>query len=316
MLGAAESDFFSSSTSQKGYAVTMASNKVSLARFSKGWTSGTQTTLLPKKATTNALTGAVTWTVDEGKTPSWTNGIAGKTLAVRVDWIPAVEGTEGEDGVKAVPAQLLLYVKEVEGTGGNPLAECGSGDLAVTVHLTGDDVVPDALPHAGAVWNHGYDTTSASAKKWGLFDDLYFPCQKNQEMPAAVRVIDEDAEAPAFDEFTIGGALAQADAAAGGLCFTGRVHDASGIWTSGEKEPTWTLFINGVQKGEPGTFSTITPSENGAGTDVELVATIPADRFAEAPLTTNCVVVVSAWDHDRDRDGDSLEGTESYRFTL
>ena len=312
VLGAAGSGFFANDTAQKGYAVTMTGAGIELVRFSKGWIeSGTRTVLVPR-----TKNGSGAWVEDGTKPHGWTGTFAGKTLAVRVDFLPGQEYIE--DVQDEVPARMKLFVKEVASTGGNPLEECTDADLAATVHLAGGDLIGESLPYAGAVWNHGHDTTAGgSDKKWGLFDDFHFPCQKGQEIPSVVHVIDEDTEAPELEGFDIGGAVAAATAASAGLSFTGMVHDASGIWTGGAKAPGWTLTVDDTERAS-GTFASagIVPSGDGAGTDVALSGSIPASAFDAAWRTTNCVVTVRAWDHDRDRAGDSLEGTAEFRFTL
>jgi hypothetical protein len=304
VLGSTEGTWLRSSVGQAGVAVLMENDGVRLAKFTGSLLADASLTQIG--------------------TATWTNSTKGKTLAVRVDYIPgqaelgAEESGDGEAHA-AVPARMRLYVKEVAGMGGDPTKECTGADKVLEADvpdgLTGD------LRFGGMVWNHG--TTDAGMGSAGVFDDIYLPHTDGQGEPMRFHVIDEDTVGPVFEGFNVPAAVAAATVQSEGLSVTGLVCDASGIWInasgaswdSGAAAPKWELWVNDTKKSE-GTLSAAncTPGANGAGTNVAVSFSIPSGlALAE---TTNCVLKLSAWDHDTDRIDDSMEGTAELRFTL
>ena len=309
VLGSTQPGWLTADAGQAGLAVTLTTNGVQLASF------------------TNSLlknTNNLTWLGT-----AWTNGTAGKTLAVRVEFTAghdALDAEESDDGEAhaAVPAKLALYVKAVEGTGGNPTAECGPDALVCTVEVPAA-LAAAALPYGGVLWAHGEGAAGAATS--ARFDDIYVPRMNGQAVPATFHCVDEDTEAPVFEGFNVPAAIAASAAAASGVPVSGTILDASGIWldvsgtnapsweTAAVAGPRWELWVDGESVAS-GAIATNVPAGNGAGTEVASSFTIPASAFDSAWRTTNCVVAVKAWDYDIDRAGDSLEGEARYRFTL
>ena len=304
VLGSTEGTWLRSSVGQAGVAVLMENDGVRLAKFTGSLLADASLTQIG--------------------TATWTNSTKGKTLAVRVDYIPGQEElseSESGDGEAhaAVPARMRLYVKEVAGMGGDPTKECTGADKVLEADvpdgLTGD------LRFGGMVWNHG--TTDAGMGSAGVFDDIYLPHTDGQGEPMRFHVIDEDTVGPVFEGFNVPAAVAATTVQSEGLAVTGLVCDASGIWInasgaswdSGAAAPKWELWVNDTKKSEGTlTAANCTPSANGGGTNVAVSFSIPSGlTLAE---TTNCVLKLSAWDHDTDRSDDSMEGTAELRFTL
>ena len=310
VLGSTQPDWLTASDGQAGLAVTLTTNGVQLASF------------------TNSLLANADHPRVTSLGTGWTGNTAGKTLAVRVEFIAgkdAVDEGESDDGQAhdAIPAYLQLYVKEVSRTGGDPTKECEASDLVAQVE------VPEAftrmdLPYGGVVWAHG--SGAAGAENSARFDDIHVPRMDGQSVPLRFWCVDDDTKAPTFDDFDVPAAIAAGTAATAGLSVTGTILDASGLWTDATganaptwetaaiAAPTWELWVNGTNVASGAT--TNAPDGNGAGTSVAVSFTIPGSAFDSAWRTTNCVVVVKAWDYDIDRPGDSKEGRAEYRFTL
>ena len=295
VLGATSADWFGTGTTAAGYAVMMMNNTVTLATFSGGLASGgTRTTLAP---------------ADTSKPFAYTN-TAGKTLAVRVDFVPAQEYIE--DVQEAVPARLKLYVAEAGAPGGNPLDECEEEHLVCTVAAT--ELLGDNLQYAGMVWNHGQ--AQLSDKTGCAFDDLYFPNEKGQKEPMQFHVIDEDTDAPEIFGLDLPTAVAVGKLLSGGsgLTVTGMVYDASGVWARGTgTTPQAELLVNGTNRW------TGTPTVTGTGTNATLSVTIAAGEatgLTAATVTTNCALVLTICDRDHDRAGDGLATVSTNWFTL
>lgn len=310
VLGSTQPGWLSASDGQAGLAVTLTTNGVQLASF------------------TNSLLANADHPRLTGLGDAWTGNTAGKTLAVRVEFIAgkdAVDEGESDDGQAhdAIPAYLQLYVKEVAGTGGDPTTECDEDDFVTQVE------VPEAftrldMPYGGVLWAHGEG--AAGAENSARFDDIHVPRMSGQSVPLRFWCVDDDTKAPTFDDFDVPAAIAAGTAAAEGLSVTGTILDASGLWmdvggtnapaweTAAIAAPSWELWVNGTLEATGAT--TNAPDGNGAGTEVAVSFTIPAAEFDPEWRTTNCVVVVKAWDHDIDRPGDSKEGRAEYRFTL
>ena len=317
VLGATGSDWLGSEAGgAAGYAVALADNKVSLVQFGAGLKAGsTITTLKP---------------AGEGKAWAYEEGTIGKTLAVRVDFAPGQEAIA--EVQEAVAPKLRLYVKETAETGGNPLEECGDGDKVCEVELA--DAPAGALRYAGMVWAHG--KAQLGDKTGGMFDDIHMPCGKEQEIPMAFEVVDEDTDAPEFDGFRMAVTAASEAAATwvgmanaiqasgaynNGLTVTGVVHDASGIWADGEgTAPAWELYVadpGDETWGDPVATGTpaLTPAGSGAGADVAVRITIGAHVLPNT-AGKDVLLSVEACDHDHDRADDSLWGVAEFQFTL
>ena len=295
VLGATHVAWFTTEASQKGVAVMFTNDCVRLVRFEKS--------LLASGTITDLTTASY-------------NGTQGKWLAVRVDYIPgqdAVDADGSDDGVAhdAVPAKMRLFVKAVEGPGGNPVEECGNADLVELVEV--GDAVGGELKFAGPVWNHG--TAQLSETTGGTFDDIYVPHLDGQGEPMEFRVIDEDVEGPEFYGFNIGGAIAAPDVASSGLTVTGMVHDASGLAGS---------VAFKVYNGETELYSgTATPAVVAGTTNMEYTVscTIPSGRISGDIRSADCRFEVTATDGDDDRSEggtniDATAGTASYPFTF
>ncbi len=294
VLGATSANLFGEGTTCAGYAVVMRSGKVQLARMSAGLSVDSSLTPLGSG-----------YPVADGR----------QAIGVKVVFVPGSEHEGEGGGTVAVPARLMLYVKEWGGRGAEAIAGdsvTGHSVAFETVELSSETdvaLLAESLRYVGMAWNHG--SSAGGATTYGAFDDVYVPHEEGQGVPMEFDVADEDIEGPVFSDFNARGAFTYTQIPAGGLSVTGLVSDASGVYGANNR---WVLYSNDTQLAT-GTF-TANPNGNGAATNVGLSASIARSYFTDTGTFTNYVLEVESTDYDTDWEGDELSATARYHFTV